>query len=62
MPGIHLFTDYHIKRHLFYIGSLLQIFAFSSRTVIFYEAKKYIARKECEVSEVALEKEKGRKV
>lgn len=54
MPGTHLFTNYHIKRHLFYIGSLLQIFAFSRRTVIFYEAKIYISGKECEVSEVAL--------
>lgn len=46
MSDVCLFTKYHIKRHLFYIGSLLQTFAVSYRTEIFHELKKKIISRE----------------
>lgn len=58
MSGICLFTKYHIQKYLFYICSLLQIFAISCRTAIFYAVEKECIWEKCEVSKVAFEKEK----
>lgn len=58
MSGIRLFTKYHTQSHLFYICSLLQIFAISDRTEIFYEVEKGCIWEKCDVLKVAFEKEK----